>query len=188
MQKEYYAVSDIQLRRILVFSMGVFAIQVSMSRKSTKTIRQSRRDLYVGMSEQDGAAFENIIEHGLSKVEGIVSVVHVERRQEAMYADRTGRRCAVSNIWYLSPATSRHDGFDALRKHSSQSTRRQPWTARKAGRAAGRRSVDAPATEVVLFGIAGLSDADAATLPVWSRRCPLEYISDFLFSENQDRS
>ena len=173
---------------LLVFSMGVFAmLGVYMSRKSTKTIHEVGEIYMSGMSEQMARHFENIIELRFEQVEGIVSVVPSKSAdKEAMYADLV-YRAQVRGFEYLALCTS--DGrFETLCGEAFQPVNPPPFVdALRRGEQRVAVGVDAAGNEVVLFGIDAdypMQDGEACTGLVAA--VPLEYISDFLFSENQD--
>ena len=173
---------------LLVFSMGVFAmLGVYMSRKSTKTIHEVGEIYMSGMSEQMARHFENIIELRFAQVEGIVSVVPSKSAdKEAMYADLV-YRAQVRGFEYLALCTS--DGrFETLCGEAFQPVNPPPFVdALRRGEQRVAVGVDAAGNEVVLFGIDAdypMQDGEACTGLVAA--VPLEYISDFLFSENQD--
>ena len=173
---------------LLVFSMGVFAmLGVYMSRKSTKTIHEVGEIYMSGMSEQMARHFENIIELRFEQVEGIVSVVPSKiADKEAMYADLV-YRAQVRGFEYLALCTS--DGrFETLCGEAFQPVNPPPFVdALRRGEQRVAVGVDAAGNEVVLFGIDAdypMQDGEACTGLVAA--VPLEYISDFLFSENQD--
>ncbi|MFR1787143.1 MAG: hypothetical protein ACLSWY_14820 [Ruthenibacterium lactatiformans] len=173
---------------LLVFSMGVFAmLGVYMSRKSTKTIHEVGEIYMSGMSEQMARHFENIIELRFEQVEGIASVVPSKSAdKEAMYADLV-YRAQVRGFEYLALCTS--DGrFETLCGEAFQPVNPPPFVdALRRGEQRVAVGVDAAGNEVVLFGIDAdypMQDGEACTGLVAA--VPLEYISDFLFSENQD--
>ena len=173
---------------LLVFSMGVFAmLGVYMSRKSTKTIHEVGEIYMSGMSEQMARHFENIIELRFEQVEGIVSVVSSKSAdKEAMYADLV-YRAQVRGFEYLALCTS--DGrFETLCGEAFQPVNPPPFVdALRRGEQRVAVGVDAAGNEVVLFGIDAdypMQGGEACTGLVAA--VPLEYISDFLFSENQD--
>lgn len=173
---------------LLVFSMGVFAmLGVYMSRKSTKTIHEVGEIYMSGMSEQMARHFENIIELRFAQVEGIVSVVPSKSAdKEAMYADLV-YRAQVRGFEYLA-LCSPNGRFETLCGEAFQPVNPPPFV--DALRRSEQRvavGVDAAGNEVVLFGIDAdypMQDGEACTGLVAA--VPLEYISDFLFSENQD--
>ena len=173
---------------LLVFSMGVFAmLGVYMSRKSTKTIHEVGEIYMSGMSEQMARHFENIIELRFAEVEGIVSVVPSKSAdKEAMYADLV-YRAQVRGFEYLA-LCSPNGRFETLCGEAFQPVNPPPFV--DALRRSEQRvavGVDAAGNEVVLFGIDAdypMQDGEACTGLVAA--VPLEYISDFLFSENQD--
>lgn len=173
---------------LLVFSMGVFAmLGVYMSRKSTKTIHEVGEIYMSGMSEQMARHFENIIELRFAEVEGIVSVVPSKSAdKEAMYADLV-YRAQVRGFEYLA-LCSPNGRFETLCGEAFQPVNPPPFVdALRRGEQRVAVGVDAAGNEVVLFGIDAdypMQDGEACTGLVAA--VPLEYISDFLFSENQD--
>ena len=173
---------------LLVFSMGVFAmLGVYMSRKSTKTIHEVGEIYMSGMSEQMARHFENIIELRFAQVEGIVSVVPSKSAdKEAMYADLV-YRAQVRGFEYLA-LCSPNGRFETLCGEAFQPVNPPPFVdALRRGEQRVAVGVDAAGNEVVLFGIDAdypMQDGEACTGLVAA--VPLEYISDFLFSENQD--
>lgn len=173
---------------LLVFSMGVFAmLGIYMSRKSTKTIHEVGEIYMSGMSEQMARHFENIIELRFAEVEGIVSVVPSKSAdKEAMYADLV-YRAQVRGFEYLA-LCSPNGRFETLCGEAFQPVNPPPFVdALRRGEQRVAVGVDAAGNEVVLFGIDAdypMQDGEACTGLVAA--VPLEYISDFLFSESQD--
>ena len=174
---------------LLFFSIIIFSLLgIYMSRKSKKTVYEIGNIYMSGMNEQMSRHFETVIKLRFDQVSGIVSVVSNDNNNRENLYEELIYRAQVRGFDYLALCSAKGD-FQTLYGQSIQPLNPDPFADallhREQRVAVG---IDSVGNEVVLFGIAAdypMHNGDGSIGLIAA--VPLEYITDFLFLENEEQ-
>ncbi len=173
---------------LLIFSIIIFSLLgIYMSRKSEKTVYEIGQIYMSGMNKQMSNHFETVIKLRFGQVSGIVSVVSADNNNKEKLYEELVYRAQVRNFEHLA-LCSTEGNFQTLYGQSIQPLNPEPFVeALVRGEQRVALGSDPAGNLVVLFGV------DATAYPMQNgsmstglvAAVPLEYITDFLFLEDE---
>ena len=173
---------------LLIFSIFIFMLLGTYMRHKSRNAIYDIGEVYMaGMNEQMAKHFETVIKLRFDQVEGVVSVVSPNNNDREQLYEELIYRTQVRGFGYLALCSSDGD-FQTIYGKSIQPLNPEPFVeALVRGEQRVAVGKDENGEEVVLFGV------DAAYPMQNGEKCtgliaalPLTYITDFLFTENEE--
>ena len=173
---------------LLIFSIFIFMLLGTYMRHKSRDAIYDIGEVYMaGMNEQMAKHFETVIKLRFNQVEGVVSVVSPNNNDREQLYEELIYRTQVRGFGYLALCSPDGD-FQTIYGKSIQPLNPEPFVeALVRGEQRVAVGKDENGEEVVLFGV------DAAYPMQNGEKCtgliaalPLTYITDFLFTENEE--